>query len=65
MRSDGIVGNGSNKTLGDFDPDRVAKIIRIVTPIYTGQKKPVRAGLEAEDIATNEFIDPSITLPDE
>jgi hypothetical protein len=65
MRSDGIVGNGSNTTLGDFDLDRVAKIIHIVTPIYTGQNKPVRAGLKAEDIATNEFIDPSITLPDE
>jgi hypothetical protein len=63
MRSDGIVGNGSNKTLGDFDISRVEEIISIVVPIYTGQKKPVRAGLKAEDIATNEFIDPRIGLP--
>jgi hypothetical protein len=65
MRGEGIVGNGSNKTLGDFDPDRVAKIIRIVVPIYTGQNKPVRPGLKPEDIATNEFINPSIALPTE
>ncbi len=62
MKDDGLVGNGSNKMIGDFDMDRVRTLIRIVTPIYTGQNKQVRAGLKAEDIATNDFIDPSIGL---
>jgi hypothetical protein len=62
MKDDGLVGNGSNKTIGDFDMERVRTIIRIVTPIYTGQNKQVRADLRPEDIATNEFINPNIGL---
>jgi hypothetical protein len=57
-----IVGNGANSTLGDFDVDRVKRVIDIVTPIYTGQRKDVKAGLTAQDLVTNEFIDPSIGL---
>ena len=57
-----IVSNGSNATLGDFDVDRINMVIGIVTPIYTGQRKEVKAGLTAQDLATNEFIDPSIGL---
>jgi hypothetical protein len=57
-----IVGNGSNATLGDFDVDRINTVIGIVTPIYTGQRKEVKAGLTAQDLVTNEFIDPSIGL---
>jgi hypothetical protein len=58
----GIVGNGTDKTLGNFDMSRVKRIIDIVTPIYAAQKQPVKPGLRPEDIATNEFIDPSIGL---
>jgi hypothetical protein len=57
-----IVGNGSNATLGDFDVDRINMVIGIVTPIYTGQRKEIKAGLTAQDLVTNEFIDPSIGL---
>jgi hypothetical protein len=57
-----IVGNGSNTTLGDFDVDRVKKVIEIVSPIYVGQRKDVKAGLTPQDLVTNEFIDPSIGL---
>lgn len=57
-----IVGNGTNKTLGDFDVDRVKKVIDIVTPIYSGQRKEVKAGLSAQDLVTNEFIDPAVGL---
>ena len=62
MHGEGLVGNGSNESLGDFDLERVGKIISIVAPIYAGQNKSVRAGVKAEDIATNEFIDSSIGL---
>jgi hypothetical protein len=57
-----IVGNGSNTTLGDFDMDRVRKVIGIVGPIYTGQRKEVKTGLVPQDLVTNEFIDPSVSL---
>jgi hypothetical protein len=60
MKDNGIVGNGSNKTIGDFDETRVQKIIDIVAPIFAGQKKPVKAGLKPTDLATNEFIDTTI-----
>jgi hypothetical protein len=59
MRSD-FVKNGSDQTLGNFDNARVQRMIDIVTPIFTAQNQPPKAGLKPEDIATNEFIDPSI-----
>jgi hypothetical protein len=62
MKDLGIVGNGRDGTLGNFEMDRVQKIIDIVTPIMTAQKQTVKPGLKPEDIATNEFIDPKIGL---
>jgi len=54
----GLVGNGPDATLGNFDLDRVTRML----------DKMRAAGLEvsedltAEDLYTNEFIDPSIGL---
>ena len=59
MRSD-FVTNGPDKTLGNFDTARVQRMIDIVGPIFTAQRQPPKAGLKPDDIATNEFIDPSI-----
>ena len=59
----GIATNGPDKTLGDFQMTRVQRIIDITTPIFAGQRKPIKDGLKPEDIATNDFIDPSIGLP--
>lgn len=58
----GIVGNGNDKTLGNFDMARVKRTIDIVGPIYAAQKQPIKAGLTPEDIVTNEFINPAIGL---
>jgi hypothetical protein len=58
----GIVGNGSDKILGNFDMNRIKRTIDIVGPIYAAQKQPVKAGLTPEDIVTNEFINPAIGL---
>ena len=44
-------------------PSRVRRLITIDVPIYAGQHKPLKAGLTADDIATNEFLDPTISLP--
>jgi hypothetical protein len=57
-----IVGNGTNTTLGDFDVDRIKRVIDVVTPIYTGQRKEIKAALTPQDLVTNEFIDPSVGL---
>ena len=66
MRADGLVTNGINRTVGDFDlrPDgRVQKLLNIDTPIFAGQRKALKPNLRPADIATNDFIDPGIGLP--
>jgi hypothetical protein len=62
MLENHILGNGRNKAIGDFDMDRVKRILRIVTPIFAAQKTPVKAGITAEQLVTNEFIDPNIGM---
>lgn len=54
----GIVSNGDNAYVGDFDPDRVATLLSQVdevTPIDVSD-------LNAEDVYTNEYLDESIGL---
>lgn len=63
LLTQGIVTNGRDKALGDFQMDRVKRIINITTPIFAAQRKPLKDGLNPEDIATNQFIDASIGLP--
>lgn len=55
----GIVGNGTNDTLGDFDMDRVARMHEIVAPLLDERANPE---VKPEDVVTNRFIDPSIGL---
>jgi hypothetical protein len=59
----GIISNGANAYIGDFDLDRVQKRIDIDTPIFAGQGTPVKDGLKAADLVTNQFIDQWIGLP--
>jgi hypothetical protein len=61
MKKLGIVANGNDKTIGNFDMDRINKLVQIDVPIFEGQKKPLKPNLTGADIATNEFIDPSIS----
>jgi hypothetical protein len=62
MRRLGIVGNGKDNTLGNFDIDRIQRLIGIVSPIFAGQKKPIKPNLTPGDIVTNEFVNSSIAL---
>jgi hypothetical protein len=57
-----IVGDGPDKTLGNFEMARAEKIIQIMTPIMASQRQALKPGLKPEDIVTNEFIDPKIGL---
>ncbi|WP_375426085.1 ABC transporter substrate-binding protein [uncultured Friedmanniella sp.] len=58
-----LVGNGDNATIGDFDLKRVQKILDVMGPIADKLGTPPAAGLTVDDLATNEFIDTSIGLP--
>ena len=58
-----LVSNGTNKTIGDFDDARVAKLIADIVPVFAGQNKPLKANLAPKDIVTNEFLDETIGLP--
>ena len=60
MKDNAIIGNGKDTTVGNFEKARVQRIIQIVTPIFAAQKTPVKPGLTADDLVTNEFIDSSV-----
>ena len=62
MRQLGIVANGGDGTLGNFDTGRLDRLIAITGPIFAGQKKPIKPGLGPVDVATNAYINPSIGL---
>jgi len=62
MKKLGIVSNGSNRTLGDFDMARVQKVIDLVGPIFAREGKPIASGLVPDAVVTNQFIDPSVGL---
>lgn len=52
----GLVSNGPDSTVGNFDPERVQRVVDFMTAAGT----TVPDGLTAERIVTNEFIDKSI-----
>ncbi|WP_280263655.1 ABC transporter substrate-binding protein [Nocardia wallacei] len=60
MRTTGIVGNGTDTTVGDFDTARVQRVIDINKPILATQQITTPPGLTPEQLATNRFLDPSI-----
>ena len=62
MQADGLVANGPDSTVGNFDLDRVNALIELAVPIYTAQGATPKDGVTADDIVTNQFIDPSIGL---
>ncbi|MEA2361580.1 MAG: hypothetical protein QOD71_725 [Thermoleophilaceae bacterium] len=58
---EGLISNGPDSTLGNFDMDRVQTVIDTVLPIYEKQKlDSYDPNVKPDTIATNEFIDPSI-----
>lgn len=59
MAAQGIIGNGSNAAIGDFDMDRIAAMLEIVRPALDERSNP---DVTSEDVVTNRFIDPAIGL---
>jgi hypothetical protein len=62
MKDQGIVGDGADGTIGNFEMARAEKIIGIMGSIMAAQKQTVKEGLKPEDIVTNEFIDTKVAL---
>jgi len=59
-----LVSNAGNTAIGDFDMARIQGLIDKVNPIFKEQGlEGYVEGLTAEQVATNEFIDPNIGLP--
>lgn len=58
QRSLGIVGNGPDDTVGDFDLERVQGVLDTAVPVME-----IGHDLTPEDLVTNRFIDPGIGLP--
>jgi len=56
----GLVGNGPDGTLGNFDEARLTDFIAKALPVFAAKNPP--ADLNWSDLVTNEFIDPSIGL---
>lgn len=59
MKDRGIMGNGDNDTIGDFDMERVATMFEIVKPTLDERADEA---VSPETVVTNRFIDPSIGL---
>ena len=57
-----LVANGADGTLGSFEDGRLDKLVDILSPIFAKQNTPVKDGLALDEIATNEFLDPSVSL---
>ena len=62
MKADGLLGNGPDGTIGNFDMDRVTGLIELAIPVYESLGQTPKEGLTAEDVVTNQFIDDSIGL---
>ncbi len=58
----GIVSNGDNDTIGDFDDARLSDFFDQTLPIFQNLGTPPAEGLTATDLYTNEYIDTSIGL---
>jgi hypothetical protein len=62
LRQLGIVDNGQDRILGNFDPDRIQKLIGIVGPIFAAQRKPIKPNLTRDQVFSNEFLSPTVGL---
>ncbi|RDI75525.1 hypothetical protein Gocc_1323 [Gaiella occulta] len=63
QRKLGLVQNGPNCTLGDFNMKRTQQLINLLKPIYTAKGLDTfDPNLKAAQIVTNEFINPKIGL---
>ncbi|WP_371600458.1 hypothetical protein [Streptomyces sp. NBC_00564] len=58
----GILGNEADGSIASFDKTRVTDSLKTFGPILTESGVKIPAGLSAEDLMTNEFIDTKIGM---
>ncbi len=66
MRTEDLVTNGRTPMVGDFDltpGGRVDRLLKIDVPIFTAQRKQLAPDLTPARIATNDYLEPTISLP--
>ncbi|MFL6072479.1 MAG: hypothetical protein ACJ73S_03685 [Mycobacteriales bacterium] len=56
MRSAGIIGNGPNNVVGDFDPARVNTLFTQVIKDFQTKRVPLAPGLKPDQTYTNEYL---------
>ena len=59
----GLIANSPDGTLGSFDSQRMDDFLALAIPIFEGLGEKLKPGLTSGDLATNQFIDPTIALP--
>lgn len=62
---DRLVSNSPDGVLGTFDLTRIDEFIELAAPIYIERGDKVLSDITAADLVTNEYIDTSISLPEE
>ena len=62
MLNEGIVTDGTDGVFGSFDPARMERMTELLTGVFSETGVEIAADLTPDDIYTNEFLDPSITL---
>ena len=58
----GIVANGPDGVFGSFDQDRLQTVIDQLVPVFEAKGTNPSADLTPADLATDEFLDPYISL---
>jgi hypothetical protein len=60
----GLIQNGPDCTLGNFNPKRVQKTINQALPIFKRRNlNTVKSNVNPRDLVTNRFVNPKIGLP--
>ena len=57
-----LVSDAGNTTIGDFDCARVDGLIEKLIPVFEAKGVTVPADTSCDQVVTNEFLDPSISL---
>jgi hypothetical protein len=63
MKDKGIIANGSDGVAGSFDTARVTKLISSMQSVAKAENLTFKSGLTAQDVVTDKFLDPSISIP--
>lgn len=62
LGDEGLVTDGTDGTFGSFDAERMQRMTDVLLEIYAATDIATADGLTADDIYTNEFLDPSISF---